>query len=506
MKTLISIVAFNRLDLTKACIDSVLRAGGDFELYLTDNGSTDGTGAYFKSLGPEHDVVNVALNVDNRGFIAPNNEMFRFAIDHGFRRAICLNNDATVPRGWLDRIDEEFERHPAAALVGGRRTCCALADSFHGFESDYIEYIDGACLAIDVQKVAKHFPDYLFSPYLNFAYGEDSDLSLRMRRLGYTIYQAHFTIRHLRGSTSQHVPEVDGHMARNHEVLRTTWARYLKTRRFDQRIVVRRWASLGDVLLTTPLIRALWRENPLSKIYVLTRPDCADIFAGNPCVEWAGDGALVRPDDWLIDLDMASENAPMRHFVTSYARVAGIEDPPHQTDIYWRHEDDPTDALPACAIAMHGDQNTWLGKTWPADRFCELSERLRAAGYAVVLVGETNAPAHIPCDLDIRNQTSIPQLAAVLARCAGFVGIDSFPMHCAGAVGIPVAGIFGVTSSKYILSGRGPQIGCDADIRQCPDAGLRHRIASVTHVHEDGTAIRTVTVDQVFAAIKKLVP
>ena len=506
MKTLISLVAFNHLELTKACLRSVRFGCGERYLLLTDNGSTDGTSDYFKTLTDDdfNGVAKIISNETNLGFIAPNNAAYRFALENDFDRLILLNNDTIVPCGWLDRIDEEFDRHPAAAIVGARQTCCAIAESFHGFESDCLEYIDGACLAIDVQKVAKHFPDYLFSPYLDFAYGEDSDLSLRMRRLGYTIHQANFTIRHARGSTSQHVPKVAKCMARNHAMLQSVWARYLKTRRFDQRIIIQRRASFGDVLLTTPIIRALWRQYPQSKIYVLTRTSCADIFAGNPCVEWAGDGALVRPDDWLIDLDMVSENAPMRHFVTSYARAAGIDDPLHETEIYWRPEDEPEDPIPENAIAMHADLTTWPGKNWPLEHFRELSERLRAAGDAVILVGQTDGPRSIPCDLDARNQTSISQLAAVLSRCKGFVGHDSFPMHCAGAVGIPVVGIFGVTSSQYILSGRGPQIGCDADIRKAPDAGLRHRIAGVTHVQEDGTAIRTVTVNQVFEAITKI--
>lgn len=504
MKILISIIGFNRVELTKACINSVLRAGGEFDLYLTDNGSKDGTAMYFHELGDsEPRIVRLVFNEANEGFIPPNNAAYLWALKEGYTHLILLNNDTLVPKGWLERIREEFERHPVAALVGAGQTCCALHESMHGYASDVVEYIDGACLAIDLAKVSRHFPDYLFSPYLEFAYGEDSDLSLRMRQLGYSIHQANVAIVHARGSTSKFVPKVQEYMLRNHEVLREIWAPYLKTRKFGQRIVIRRWASHGDVLLITPIIRALWERYKLSKIYVVTH--CGDVLAHNPCVFWVGEGILPKPDDMLIDLDMSSENAPMRHFVTSYARTAGIEDPPHQTEIYWRDEDLPAEPMPPRAIALHADLTTWPGKNWPEDRWLELAKRLRKRGHPVVLVGRTDGPRRIPCDIDIRNETNLQQLAAALSQCAGFVGHDSFPMHAAGAVGIPTVGIFGVTASKYILSGRGPQIGCDADALIAPTAGLRHRVAGKTFIEEDGTAIRTVTVNQVYAAITSLV-
>ena len=47
--------------------------------------------------------------------------------------------------------------------------------------------------------------------------------------------------------------------------------------------------------------------------------------------------------------------------------------------------------------------------------------------------------------LDLSGQTSILQLAAVLARCRLLVTNDTGPMHVADAVGTPVAAIFGPT-------------------------------------------------------------
>ena len=48
----IHITAYNRLDKTKACIESIMKytSNHKFKLLLVDNGSSDGTFEYFKTL------------------------------------------------------------------------------------------------------------------------------------------------------------------------------------------------------------------------------------------------------------------------------------------------------------------------------------------------------------------------------------------------------------------------------------------------------------------------
>ena len=52
----ILLLAYNRLDKTKRCIESILKNTSEvnYELILLDNGSTDGTQAYFKSIPYAH--------------------------------------------------------------------------------------------------------------------------------------------------------------------------------------------------------------------------------------------------------------------------------------------------------------------------------------------------------------------------------------------------------------------------------------------------------------------
>ena len=62
----IIIQAYNRLDKTKRCVESVLAytAGVDYELILLDNGSKDATLEYFPSISHEKKtVVNITKNL-----------------------------------------------------------------------------------------------------------------------------------------------------------------------------------------------------------------------------------------------------------------------------------------------------------------------------------------------------------------------------------------------------------------------------------------------------------
>ncbi|MCU0961410.1 MAG: glycosyltransferase [Pirellulaceae bacterium] len=98
---LISIIGLNRLDATRACIEAVFRHSKNFDLVLTNNASTDGTGDYFDQLARDYPNVTVFHEQENTGFIPPNNRGFDLAIKRKATYFIALNND-TVPQGrWL---------------------------------------------------------------------------------------------------------------------------------------------------------------------------------------------------------------------------------------------------------------------------------------------------------------------------------------------------------------------------------------------------------------------
>ncbi len=90
-------------------------------------------------------------------------------------------------------------------------------------------------------------------------------------------------------------------------------------------------------------------------------------------------------------------------------------------------------------------------RAWSSDRFEQLAVRLAVASSAAVLV-HARSPFEVPSDWtrhrSIRtvSDASLVELAAILERCAVYVGNDSGPMHLAAAVGIPTVGIYGPSS------------------------------------------------------------
>lgn len=79
-----------------------------------------------------------------------------------------------------------------------------------------------------------------------------------------------------------------------------------------QRILVIMLRRIGDVLLTTPAIRALKRLYPKSRIDFLTEPPCHEVLAGNPDIDellvygkgfgGLGLGAIIQQIRWTFRL------------------------------------------------------------------------------------------------------------------------------------------------------------------------------------------------------------
>jgi len=108
-----------------------------------------------------------------------------------------------------------------------------------------------------------------------------------------------------------------------------------------------------------------------------------------------------------------------------------------------------------------GPTANWYRKVWPAERFAELALRLTAPdgalpGAGIAILGgpgdqersmATPVLTALPQALDLVGKLDLPEVAAVLARAAIFIGNDSGLMHLAAAAGAPTLGLFGPTPS-----------------------------------------------------------
>lgn len=108
-------------------------------------------------------------------------------------------------------------------------------------------------------------------------------------------------------------------------------------------------------------------------------------------------------------------------------------------------------ALPGSRWLALGPGANWVGKIWPLQHFVRLSALLAPDFDAIVVLGGVNDRARAAAlaaeialpTCDLSGRTSLPAAAAVLARCAIFVGNDSGLGHMAAAVGTPTVTLFG---------------------------------------------------------------
>lgn len=498
----ISLLTHSALALARRCIASVFEHTTEFDLILTANGNPE-VAAYFSKLAIEYPNVGVVINEKNLGFIEPNRRALALTRTPVL---VLLNDDVIVTEGWMEALLKPFDTDPKAALVGPDGSCSELLNNFHGTYGKK-EYLEGSVLAIRTSIVKQHG---LFDPELTGAYGEDSSLSLRMRELGYNLHWVPMMVHHARGATSATVPQAREWQEKNHAWLRKRWGHYLKVRKMDYPILIRRAGAWGDVLLTTAVIREIKKMRPLSPIWVET--DCAEVFRGNPNVAKADRRIPMTPDALCIELNMSYEMTVDTHIVEAYrlwcsvALGQEIALESMRPDLWMPEHYDlirMTEDLKARRIvAIHAGPVCWNSKEWGIEKFDALIGQLRKRSWFVLLVGATKT-APLTHNSDLRGETpTVWGFGALLRACNLFIGLDSFPLHVAQAVGTPAIGLFGVTSSKYILTAANAH-GIDST---APSAGLRHRQTNQVVVDDGGAAMRTITVEQVLAKVDELFP
>ncbi|WP_323155330.1 glycosyltransferase [Pseudomonas alvandae] len=116
-KVSVVVLTYNNLELTKACLDSLLTQSQypNLEIIVVDNHSSDQTPAYLCAWAEGHPDRIVILNPDNKGFAAGNNVGLAAASGDYL---VILNNDTIVTAGWIKGLIRHLRDNKEIGIIG----------------------------------------------------------------------------------------------------------------------------------------------------------------------------------------------------------------------------------------------------------------------------------------------------------------------------------------------------------------------------------------------------
>jgi len=245
---------------------------------------------------------------------------------------------------------------------------------------------------------------------------------------------------------------------------------------------------IGDAVLSTGLLQFLIERYPSAQLTIAAGPIAAPLFEAVPQLErlivvekrrwalhWLPLYAAVGTRRWGLVVDLRgsalawllrtgarkviAKGDGREHRVRQLGRLFDLDPPPGPR--LWtapRHERQAAALLPAGPpVLAIGPAANWRGKQWRGDRFAELARRLTATGgllpgaRVAVLAGAHEREQALPLLdripperlIDLVGRVDLLTAAAVLRRCALFIGNDTGLMYIAAAIGTPTLGLFG---------------------------------------------------------------
>lgn len=225
----VSIVTHTAFEQCKRTLEAILPTLEGATLILTANGNVEAA-RYFSAFSALSENVKTFANPNNLGFIEPSNRAFDKCQTPLF---VLLNDDAIPPADWLDKLKAAFDHDKVAITGPGDRWLNKdfIGHRWRGGLPLMPDYIEGSCMMVRTSTLSDN-KEPLFWDELKIAYCEDADLSLRVRKLGYTLAVADFTLIHKAGTTTRTVPELHDTIRGNFVKCRDKWRHYLKTRTF----------------------------------------------------------------------------------------------------------------------------------------------------------------------------------------------------------------------------------------------------------------------------------
>jgi len=224
------------------------------------------------------------------------------------------------------------------------------------------------------------------------------------------------------------------------------------------KILIIRQGALGDVIMATGIVRAIYEKYNAPIIDIAT--DYSSVFLNNIYVNRVGQLNTLTENnyDLTINLDMAYEMSPAMHAINAYALRADLNynETDLHTELFVQKESYDSLSqynLPEKFIVLHQRYHYWSNRNLLGEFYIDLASKIiGVTGYPVVQIGgEFDHKFGVIDGLlyDLTNKLSLHETAALIEKAKAFVGIDAGPMHIASSTNTPVVGLFTSVKAEY---------------------------------------------------------
>jgi heptosyltransferase III len=271
----------------------------------------------------------------------------------------------------------------------------------------------------------------------------------------------------------------------------------------EPRVLVVALRRLGDVLLTTPLIRSVKRAFPQSSIDALVFAGTEAILSGNPdlsgvitvperprlreslelltrlwrrydlalstqtgdrptflaCFAGGRSAGPLEPNKFFtvvkrLVLSRSYTSDRARHRIVDLLRLAELIGIPGYAEIVCPQGSVRPGLLPAHPYAVVHAAPKYTYKRWTSDGWRKLAAALRLRGLATIAIGAESDRAYLDevwreCEVArLDGRLAWPELSALIGAARVYVGPDTAVTHLAAGAGTPTIALYGPTDPR----------------------------------------------------------
>lgn len=195
-------VNWNGLEYLKKLVDSIEKFTKDYELIIVDNASDDGSVGYLTAMAEKNEHFTIIELKENRGWVGGINEGLKYVKGE----YICfINNDIEVSENWFNQMKQHFNDTKEKVGIVGCTTDFTMGLQKHELNDKIdgnhhkVNYLIGWLMLTkrevleNVAKQEKLKPINGMAgldPIFGIGSSDDLDLSLRVRKAGYSLFIA----------------------------------------------------------------------------------------------------------------------------------------------------------------------------------------------------------------------------------------------------------------------------------------------------------------------------